>query len=282
VPLQAAAYTDFSALARLRGAASRSDPAALREAAGQFEALLVQSMLKSMRDTRFGKGLFDNSTTDMYRDLLDRQLSLDLARGKGLGLADMIVRQLGGGTAAPAATPQRVALSARVGDTVSALAGSAADFVRELWPHAQAAARRLGVSAQALLAQSALETGWGRHVPSRADGTPSFNLFGLKAGSAWRGDSVSVPTLEFEAGTLRREHARFRAYDSIAASFDDYAALISGDERYAGALARGDDIAGFARALQDAGYATDPAYARKLEEIARGEQMRSALEGLSR
>ena len=107
-----------------------------------------------------------------------------------------------------------------------------------------------------------------------------FNLFGIKAGSSWRGDSVSVPTLEFTDDVAERMQARFRAYASPAASFDDYAGLISSDPRYADALGRGDDVAGFARALQEAGYATDPDYARKLEELAGGEQMRAALAGL--
>src|SRR5262245_26478688 len=255
-------------------------PGALREAAGQFEALLVQSMLKSMRSVSFANGLFESSDTGMYRDMLDQQLALEMSRGRGLGLADMIVRQLGHGEAGTADEPSRkVALSARV-DRARALAGTAAEFVQSLMPHAREAARRLGVSAKAVLAQAALETGWGQRVPARADGSTSFNLFGIKAGPSWRGDSVSVPTLEFTDDVAERMQARFRAYASPAASFDDYAGLISSDPRYADALGRGDDLAGFARALQEAGYATDPDYARKLEELAGGEQMRAALAGL--
>ena len=284
---------DFTALERLRGAASKAAPAAVREAASQFEALLVQSMLKSMRSVSFANGLFESQDTGMYRDLLDQQLALEMSRGRGLGLADMIVRQLGGdtgtaqerrehavGAASATIFVRRAALSARTERASRPLAASAAEFVQQVLPHAREAARKLGVSAKAVLAQAALETGWGRHMPSRPDGSPSFNLFGIKAGSGWRGDSIGVATLEFNDDVAERVQARFRAYASPAASFDDYAELISTDPRYAGALARGDDIAGFARALQEAGYATDPDYARKLDELAHGEQMRAALAGL--
>jgi flagellar protein FlgJ len=271
---------DFTALERLRGAASKMSPGALREAAGQFEALLVQSMLKSMRSVSFSNGLFESSDTGMYRDMLDQQLALEMSRGRGIGLADMIARQLGHAEAGAANEPARkVALSARV-DHARPLAGTAAQFVQQLMPHAREAARKLGVSAKAVLAQAALETGWGQRVPGHANGSTSFNLFGIKAGSSWRGDSVSVPTLEFTDDVPERMQARFRAYASPAASFQDYAELISSDPRYADALGRGDDVAGFARALQEAGYATDPDYARKLEEVAGGEQMRAALAGL--
>lgn len=272
-----ASPTDFAALARLRGAAAKQSPSAIREAAGQFEALLLQSMLKSMRTVSFGKGLFDNDQSNMYREMLDQQLAVELTHGHGLGLADMITRHLGGEPGKPA---QRIPLSARIAKAAK-LGGSPADFVRQVLPYAQAAARKLGVSAKAVLAHAALETGWGQHLPGRGDGASSFNLFGIKAGSSWTGDSVTVPTLEYDGDVAHRAQSRFRAYASPEASFEDYAALISSDPRYAEALARGDDVAGFARALQDGGYATDPDYARKLEALARGEQMKAALAGLA-
>ncbi len=274
---RAAAPIDFAALARLRGQASQSSPGAIREAAGQFEALLVQSMLKSMRAVSFGKGLFDSDQSNMYREMFDQQLAVELTHKRGLGLADMITRHLGGEQAKPA---QRIPLSARIAELPS-LSASPADFVRQVLPYAQAAARKLGVSAKAVLAHAALETGWGRHLPGRPDGGSSFNLFGIKAGSSWSGDTVSVPTMELDGDVARRVQARFRAYASPEASFEDYATLLSTNPRYAEALARGDDVAGFARALQDGGYATDPDYARKLEELARGEQMKAALAGLA-
>jgi peptidoglycan hydrolase FlgJ len=272
----AAAATDLTALERLRGAASKSAPGAVREAAAQFEALLLQSMLKSMRAANFGGGIFDSDTSNQYRDMLDQQFALELSKGDGIGFGKILAQQLGG---EPAATVRRAGLSARteVASAPSALAASARDFVQQLLPHAQAAARKLGVSAKALLAQAALETGWGQRLPSKADGSSSHNLFGIKAGASWSGDSAVVPTLEYDGDVARRVQARFRAYASPAASFEDYAALIGGDPRYAEALARGEDVRGFGQALQDAGYATDPDYGHKLAELAGSAQMRDAL-----
>ncbi|WP_018878983.1 MULTISPECIES: flagellar assembly peptidoglycan hydrolase FlgJ [unclassified Thioalkalivibrio] len=139
----------------------------------------------------------------------------------------------------------------------------AADFVQSLEPLARDAAAELGVEPGILLAQSALETGWGQHVPSRADGQPSFNLFGIKADSRWNGDQVSVGTLEFREGVAQREQARFRAYADPSESFSDYVDFIRNNPRYHRALQAGDD-AQYIRELQDAGYATDPAYADKV------------------
>ncbi|WP_028484821.1 flagellar assembly peptidoglycan hydrolase FlgJ [Thioalkalivibrio sp. ALE17] len=139
----------------------------------------------------------------------------------------------------------------------------AAEFVQSLEPLARDAAAELGVEPGILLAQSALETGWGQHVPSRADGQPSFNLFGIKADSRWNGDQVSVGTLEFREGVAQREQARFRAYADPSESFSDYVEFIRNNPRYHRALQAGDD-AQYIRELQDAGYATDPAYADKV------------------
>ncbi|MEO5812294.1 MAG: flagellar assembly peptidoglycan hydrolase FlgJ [Rhodanobacter sp.] len=158
--------------------------------------------------------------------------------------------------------------------------GDPVNFVRALAPHAQAAADKLGVSVRALLAQAALETGWGKHLPSHGDGSSSFNLFGIKAGRSWEGGKVSVPTLEYENGVAVRKRDSFRAYDSPAESFSDYARLISDNPRYARALDQGENIAGFAHALVRGGYATDPAYATKLTTIANSQQMRDALAAL--
>jgi len=138
------------------------------------------------------------------------------------------------------------------------------DFVNRVWPHAQRAAAALGVSPQVLVAQAALESGWGRHVGG------DHNLFGIKAGSSWHGATRSVSTSEYENGTLHKESAKFRSYASIADSFDDYAALLKNNPRYAAALHAGGDNAAFARALQHAGYATDPGYAAKITAIANG------------
>jgi flagellar protein FlgJ len=146
--------------------------------------------------------------------------------------------------------------------------GGKEDFIRSLWPHARQVASELGVDPHALLAQAALETGWGRSVPCTAGGECSFNLFGIKAGGQWRGAQVAVPTLEYEGGVAVRKVERFRAYASAAESFRDYAKLIRDNPRYQDALNVGGDVAAFANALQRGGYATDPDYARKIVAVA--------------
>lgn len=153
-------------------------------------------------------------------------------------------------------------------------------FVRELWPHAQRAAAELGVSPRALLAQAALETGWGRHMPRRADGSPAHNVFGIKAGRRWQGETLARATTEHVDGRKVREVARFRAYASPAESFADYVALLRDSPRYRSALGQQDPKA-FATALQRAGYATDPDYAAKLAAIAEGPTLERALASLS-
>ncbi|QIK37974.1 flagellar assembly peptidoglycan hydrolase FlgJ [Caldichromatium japonicum] len=140
---------------------------------------------------------------------------------------------------------------------------NAEEFVAYLKPYAQQAATVLGMDTSVLLAQSALETGWGRSIPRRADGRSSFNLFGIKADRSWQGDSVTVGTLEYRDGVARREQARFRAYDNPAESFIDYVAFLKCNPRYREAL-QSDTAESFIRGLQRAGYATDPRYADKV------------------
>jgi flagellar protein FlgJ len=158
----------------------------------------------------------------------------------------------------------------------ASIPGNPEDFVREMWPHAQRAAAELGVSPRAVLAQAALETGWGRHMPRHADGTPGNNLFGIKHGGRWEGESLSRNTREFVAGREVTERASFRAYHSAEQSFADYVSLLKSSPRYAQALGQ-TDTRGFAEALQRAGYATDPHYAAKLAAIAEGPTLDRAL-----
>ncbi len=266
---------DFSALASLKNDAKAQDPSALKEAAKQFESLFTQMLLKSMRDANrsFGEdSLFGSSQGDMYQDMFDDQIAMQLSKGKGLGLADMLVQQLtqsgmvkSQDTNVDAAVPAQ-AISSNTDH--QPLSKSKADFVRMMWPHAQRAGNALGVDPSALVAQAALETGWGRAVPSQASGSSSFNLFGIKAGSNWTGETAHVPTLEFEEGVPVRRVERFRAYGSPAESFMDYARLIGGNPRYENARGAGGDVATFASALQDGGYATDPNYAQKIVAVA--------------
>jgi flagellar protein FlgJ len=150
----------------------------------------------------------------------------------------------------------------------AAAGGSAGGFVREVMPHAIRAAGKLGVSPLALIAQAALESGWGERLPRRADGSTSFNVFGIKAGGAWAGERAAARTVEYRDGRPEEQAAEFRAYPSLAAAFDDYARLIASDPRYAGARAgAGDDAARYFAELQSAGYATDPAYAVKAGRV---------------
>ena len=270
---------DFSALASLRNDAKAQDPSALKEVAKQFESLFTQMLMKSMRDANrsFGEdSLFGSQQGDFYQDMFDDQMALHLSKGEGLGLADMLVRQLtqsGMVKPADATAPNGIEAPAPTQKISSSsdhepLAKSKADFVRMMMPHAQRAGDALGVDPSALVAQAALETGWGRAVPSQASGSSSFNLFGIKAGSSWNGATAHVPTLEFEDGVPVRKVERFRAYGSPADSFNDYARLIGGNPRYENARGAGGDVATFASALQEGGYATDPNYARKVVAVA--------------
>ncbi|HEY5806779.1 MAG TPA: flagellar assembly peptidoglycan hydrolase FlgJ, partial [Povalibacter sp.] len=273
----------------LKSDAKAHDPKALQAVAKQFESLFTQMLLKSMRESNKalsnGDSLFGSDQADFYQDMFDQQMSMHLSQGQGLGLADMLVRQLAGvgGQRTEVNSGQRTADSAEFpaaaavnqgaqASSLSAirypLSASKADFVRQMLPHAQAAARELGVDPHALLAQAALETGWGKSVPCNAAGECSFNLFGIKAGGSWPGATVNVPTLEFEEGVAVRKVDRFRAYESPADSFRDYARLIRNNPRYENALNAGSDVAGFAAALQSGGYATDPDYARKIVAVA--------------
>lgn len=154
-------------------------------------------------------------------------------------------------------------------------------FVARIWPDARRAASELGVDPRALVAQAALETGWGKRLPTHADGSSANNLFGIKA-TGWRGRSVTTGTHEYVAGVRRNESASFRAYDSIGESFNDYVRLLKTNQRYAGALAAGTDVSGFARGLQRGGYATDPAYADKIAAIADGSTVARALAAIER
>ena len=153
-------------------------------------------------------------------------------------------------------------------------------FVRDIWPHAERTAERLGVEPRAVVAQAALETGWGAHVMQRRDGSSSFNLFGIKAGSDWSGDSVIKPTLEFRNGLPQHESARFRAYADLGAAFADYADFLTGRPRYATALESAGDGRRFAASLQAAGYATDPLYAAKISRIMQSETMEASMAAL--
>lgn len=267
-------FADLSGFAKLKLDARENGQAPIKEVASQFEALFVQMVMKSMRDASLGDGAFDNDQSRMYQDMMDSQLSLVLSKGRGLGLSDLIVKQLGGevNTTPVSAAAPRSAIGNK--QPISSLGESTASFVSGVYPAAEQAAAKLGVAPEAIVAQAALETGWGKYVITDRAQNSSNNLFNIKAGSSWQGRTVSVPTVEYENGTAVRRVDSFRAYDSIEAAFDDYVNLISTSPRYQEALNKGDDTFGFAKALQEGGYATDPKYADKIRVIVAGEPMR--------
>ena len=277
--------TDFSQFVSLRANARAGDERALQQAAEQFETLFLQNMLKSMRDASYGDPIFGQSNGDtVYRQMFDEQLASEVASGPGVGLAELLVRQLGGTpveaapksadvTASPAAT--KATEVNKDGAWASPL-----EFARRLWPYAKRVATHLGTVPQAVIAQAALETGWGQRMIAHADGRSSHNFFGIKADSSWQGQAVSRPTIEYSDGVARREVAKFRAYESPGAGFKDYMSFLEGNVRYRDVFAHGEDIGAYAAALQQAGYATDPSYASKIKAIANGDAMRDALRGL--
>jgi flagellar protein FlgJ len=371
------AYTDLSGLSALKRESKTQSPETVRKVAQQFESIFTKMVLSSMRQASFGDQLFGSDQTAFYQGMFDDQLSVEMTKGKGLGLADMLVQQLtrsglvksgdkavaaGAATAGDATasasrasqsgtsgaagiagkngglpigasmsaemkrsflldaargaqrTPSGASASASNptsgpaaatgvgGNSVSSTllgetnesaidatssfisrmlagnakadaakqwqAGSPEEFVQKLWPCAEEAGKALGVDPKHLLAQAALETGWGKSLPCDTDGTSSNNFFGIKAGSSWQGDSVSVKTLEFEGGVPVPRQAKFRSYDSPADSFRDYVEVLRNNPRYAAALNTGSDTRAFAHGLQRGGYATDPRYAMKIEATA--------------
>lgn len=263
-PAQQVNAHDFAQFAALRRGADASDPATLREVARQFESIFTKMMLESMRSASFGDPLFGSDQADMYQDMMDDQMAVQLSSGRGIGLADMLIRQLSQGGQGAAASAPGARANAAIDDA------QRRRFVAEMQPHAAAAARELGVDARGIIAQAALETRWGTALPadSADGGLASNNFFGIKAGASWEGAGVASNTTEFVSGAPVTEPARFRAYGSLAESTLDYVRLLRENPRYEQALNTGGDVRAFASALQRGGYATDPAYADKIVAVA--------------
>jgi len=266
-------YADFAGLDALKRSAANKDPGALRAVAKQIESLFARMMIKSMRDASGTDPVFGSDQQKMYEGMYDDQLSLELTRGKGLGLADMLVRQLqrlNGSAASPSGSPASTDTTGvrSVPQASAATPAQQRNFVSSLWPAAQAAARELGTDPRNLIAQAALETSWGRNVPRDGAGASSHNLFGVKASASWGGDTIAAATVEYQDGSPVAASANFRAYGSAEQSVKDYVALMRTNPRYAAALNTGADTRAFGAALQRGGYATDPNYASKLVAIA--------------
>ena len=307
-------YTDFNGLAKLKNEAKEKTPEAIQEVAKQFEPVFVGMMLKSMRQVKLADGILDNNQSEFYRDMYDQQLSIHLSGERGIGLADLIVKQLSPDQSPAVIKGQKIAdyerqlLSikpvetkldgeiAKLKDEVSKdldsvskhkdvqtplKAGrksplldrakerinSAEDFVNHLRPYAEKAAKELGVDANILISQAALETGWGKSVIKTSDGTSSYNLFNIKADKSWQGQQQKILTLEYKDGVARKEMAGFRAYSSYQESFDDYVNFIKTNPRYKTAMKMAEKPERYMHELQQAGYATDPDYANKVMKI---------------
>ena len=269
-------YADFSGLEGLKKNVKADDPTAIRAAAQQFESLFTNMMLKAMREAKLGQGLGDSQESDLYQDMYDQQLALKMSQGKGIGLADMLVQQLTKNRAAKAQAAQATGQAPASGQptspaTIGAKPATNADrisFVQSMEPYAQRAGAQLGVSPDTLIAQAALETGWGQHVPANANGTSSFNLFGVKAGANWSGDSLAAMTTEAVQGRLANLPQSFRAYSTLQQGVNDYVTVLQRNSRYQAALGTGSDVNAFATGLARGGYATDPAYVQKLQATA--------------
>ncbi len=363
-------YTDLHGLQSLKNSGDPNDPETLRAVAKQFESLMINMMLKSMRDANavFEEGsLFNSNETKFFREMFDNQISVEMAEGRGIGLTEVLVRQLSGkggvndtlsrgarslmesgnaanepdppadgddalesGKGEAAALWQRTVDGAvrsvealrdeattEILDFVETLPGlghahfqesdtdsedqddggvlpgmlraidqaasainsfrSPAEFVSKLYPLAEHAAGKIGLNPRFLLAQAALETGWGKHVIPDGEGGSTFNLFGIKADSRWDGASAAVDSLEFTNGVAEKVRSAFRSYQSYAQSFLDYVRFIEDNPRYRQALEQVADPKAYADALQDAGYATDPNYANKIKRILDGDVLGAAL-----
>jgi len=298
---------DVRDMGSLKQSARAGSPEALKTAATQFEAMFVNMMLKSMREATPQDGLMDSQQTKTFQTMLDQQTSQNIAK-KGIGLADMLVRQLSAKTDAAALeiggqpgdrssganagsfAGMASLMDAKLQRAIAAAGGNAAatgvtgtdssnstskgsqaphvrSFQDKLAAHAEEASKATGIPAKFMLGQAALESGWGKREIKGRDGTNSHNLFGIKAGADWKGKVVEATTTEYVNGKAQTRVERFRAYDSYADSFKDYARLLASNPRYEKVLASAGDATSFAQGLQKAGYATDPNYATKLASI---------------
>jgi len=328
---EAKVYTDFNGLAKLKQGARDKSPEAVKEVAKQFESLFLNMVMKSMRQAKLAEGMLDSQHSEFYQEMYDQQMALQLAGKPGIGLADVIAKQLAPeaktnngdkmalgdylNRAAGAKTKASLPLPAKAADKhiqpldesglnrlqqslerlqqaqqanearwqalendwadqasgSGQASASKAAFVNELLPQARQAAKELGVDANLLLAQAALETGWGQSVIKNSQGDSSFNLFNIKADRSWQGKQTKVATLEFDGGVAQKVTAGFRAYGSYQDSFDDYVRFIKSNPRYSEALKQAGNPDDYIRELQAAGYATDPRYAEKVMSIYRSQ-----------
>ena len=288
---------DANGLNGLKQAAKENSPEAIKGVAKQFEAIFMNMMLKSMRDASPQDNPFDNEQSRTFTSMLDQQLSSNLA-SKGLGLADILAKQLSKGNnlttnamEQAVSDEQPTAYSTPSNPIISnplsinnnkssasqleridklntkSLSDSASEFKNRMAKHADEASRATGMPAHLMLGQAALESGWGKRELKGPDGTPSNNLFGIKASGNWDGKVIEATTTEYIHGVKQKRIEKFRAYDSYADSFKDFANMMSNNPRYDKVMDNLDNVQGYAQAMQNAGYATDPNYATKLASV---------------
>ena len=295
---------DANSLNNLKIAAKDNSPESIKEAAKQFEAVFINMVMKSMRAATPQDGPFDSEQSRTFTAMLDQQLSNNLA-SKGVGLAEILARQLtkvSNGTDAmeqavsgsDGVKPDQMGLNTFIPTLLKSagytnpsmatspittpsvttplkkpvgLSGHSAAFHDRMSHHAATASRETGMPANYMLGQAALETGWGRKEIKGANGAPSYNLFGIKATGGWKGKVVETRTTEYISGIKQKRTEKFRAYDSYADSFKDFANLIQNNARYKSVMENVNSISGYARAMQNSGYATDPNYANKLASV---------------
>ena len=285
---------DIGSLDRLRQQAVNgeegSEKEALTAAAKQFEAIFTSMLFKSMRDANssFKSDMLNSQNEQFYRQMQDDQMASELSANGSLGLADMIVAQLSAGQASDATegkvrsegfdtSLQRPQFSGRSDERAQEIQSASAakqpvsfdspeSFVTSMKPYAEKAASALGVDSSLLLAQAALETGWGSKMVKNSLGN-SNNLFNIKADRSWKGDKVATQTLEFHGKTAVKESASFRSYSSFEDSFNDYVKFLNENPRYETALQHQGNSENFIKGIHQAGYATDPNYADKVLRV---------------
>ncbi len=328
-------YTDLNGLQNLKSSARKDARSALPEVARQFEAVMISMMIKGLRKTGMEDPYFKSQAMDSYRGMYDQQLAMELSKGRGIGLAKSIVDQVQAQSGLVQNGERKLILPQRkffidpyhglqkknsadmsqpeqvehkqsepvfqeviTGKETSSHFESPRDFVQTLWPLAEKTARKLGVSAEIILSQAALETGWGKHIIA-SDQQSSFNLFNIKAGRNWQGKWMDKLSIEYAHGKPIQQKSSFRAYDSFEQSFNDYADFILNSPRYQKALGmerslhdvsldkpardnRGFDNdlnRSYIKSLHKAGYATDPEYSEKVMKVLNSEyiQMQAQL-----
>ena len=288
--LLSSAAWDTQSLNELKSKAGKDPAGNIRPVARQVEGMFVQMMLKSMREALPKDGIFSSDSTRLYTSMYDQQIAQQMTAGKGLGLADVIVKQMAAAQGVPPEeAPQQVpmkfdlervtsyqnqALTQMVRKAVpkvpesndEPLTGDSKDFLAQLSLPARLASQQSGVPPHLILAQAALESGWGQRQIRRENGEPSFNIFGVKASGSWKGPTTEITTTEYENGEAKKIKAKFRVYSSYLEALSDYVGLLSRNPRYA-AVTQAATAEQGAQALQNAGYATDPQYARKLTSM---------------